>query len=56
MPEGENPQNLQALRSSCKRSYHPTSGLKSLMESAVGYSPVVDYVAITDTNLARSGP
>jgi signal transduction histidine kinase len=52
MPEGENPQNLQALRSVVQTQLSSDLGLKSLMESAVGYSPVVDYVAITDTNLA----
>jgi signal transduction histidine kinase len=52
MPEGENPQNLQALRSVVQTQFSSDLGLKSLMESAVGFSPVVDYVAITDTNLA----
>ncbi|MGD1103311.1 MAG: ATP-binding protein [Terriglobia bacterium] len=51
MPEGENPQDFQALRSFVQTRLASDPGLKSLMESAVGYSPVVDYVAITDTNL-----
>jgi signal transduction histidine kinase len=51
MPEGENPQNLQALRSVVQTHLSSDAGLKSLMESAVGYSPVVEYVAITGTNL-----
>ena len=52
MPEGENPQDFQALRSFVQTRLASDRGLKSLMESAVAYSPVVDYVAITDTNLA----
>ena len=52
MPEGENPQDFQALRSFVQTRLSSDPGLTSLMESAVGYSPVVDYVAITDTNLA----
>ena len=51
MPEGENPQDLQALRSVVQTQLSSDTGLKSLMESVVGYLPVVDYVAITDTNL-----
>jgi signal transduction histidine kinase len=51
MPEGENPQDLQALRNVVQRQLNSDPGLNSLMESAVGYLPVVDYVAITDTNL-----
>ena len=51
MPEGENPQDFQALRSFVQTRLSSDPGLKSLMESAVAYSPVVDYVAITDTNL-----
>ena len=52
MPEGENPQDFQALRSFVQTRLSSDPGLKSPMESAVGYSPVVDYVAITDTNLS----
>jgi signal transduction histidine kinase/HAMP domain-containing protein len=52
MPEGENPQDFQSLRSFVQTRLSSDPGLASLMESAVGYSPVVDYVAITDTNLA----
>ena len=51
MPEGQNPQDFQALRSFVQTRLASDTGLKSLMESAVAYSPVVDYVAITDTNL-----
>ena len=51
MPQGENPQDFQALRSFVQTCLSSDPGLKSLMESAVGYLPVVDYVAITDTNL-----
>ncbi len=52
MPQGENPQDLKALRSVVRSELVTDPGLKSLMESAVGYLPVVDYVAITDTNLS----
>jgi signal transduction histidine kinase len=52
MPEGVNPQDFQALRSLVQTHLASDLGLKSTMESAVGYLPVVDYVAITDTNLA----
>jgi signal transduction histidine kinase len=52
MPEGVNPQDFQALRSFVQTRLASDPGLAALMESAVGYSPVVDYVAITDTNLA----
>ncbi len=52
MPQGESPQDLQALRGFVQTCLSSDPGLASLMESAVGYLPVVDYVAITDTNLA----
>jgi len=52
MPEGESPQDSQALRSVVQTQLPSNPGLKSLMESVVGYLPAVDYVAITDTNLA----
>jgi signal transduction histidine kinase len=52
MPEGENPQDLKAVRNVVQSELVTDPGLKSLMESAVGYLPVVDYVAITDTNLS----
>jgi signal transduction histidine kinase len=51
MPEGEHPQDLPALSNFVQTCLSSDPGLKSLMESAVGYLPVVDYVAITDTNL-----
>jgi signal transduction histidine kinase/HAMP domain-containing protein len=51
MPEGKNTQDLQALRSVVQEQFSTDQGLKSTMESVVGYLPVVDYVAITDTNL-----
>ena len=51
MPEGENPQDFQAVRSFVQARLSSDPEMKSLMESAVGYSPVVDYVAITDTDL-----
>ncbi len=59
MPEGESPQNFQALRSVVQTRLSSDAGMASLMESAVGYLPIVDYVTITDTNLvilAHSNP
>jgi signal transduction histidine kinase/HAMP domain-containing protein len=52
MPQGENPQDLQALRGFVQTCLSSDPGLASLMESPIGYLPVVEYVAITDTNLA----
>ncbi len=51
MPEGENPQDLPALSNFVQTRLSSDPGLKSLMESAVGYMRSIDYVAITDTNL-----
>ncbi len=53
MPEGENPQNLSALRTVVQSRLESDPGLNTSMESAVGGNFLfVDYVAITDTNLA----
>jgi signal transduction histidine kinase len=52
MPEGQSPQDFQALRSFVQAQFNSYAGLTSQIESAVAYSPVVDYVAITDTDLA----
>ncbi len=52
MPVGETPQDAQALREVVQSRLASDPGLKSGMESAVAYSGSVDYVAITDTNLA----
>src|SRR5208283_3567021 len=51
MPQGESPQDLEALRGFVRTCLSSDPGLASLMESAVGYLAAVDYVAITDTNL-----
>src|SRR5208282_2554325 len=51
MPEGQDPQDFQALRNFVQSRLSSDPGLNSAMESAVAYSPVVDYVAITDRNL-----
>jgi signal transduction histidine kinase len=48
MLDGQNPQDFQELRSFVQTCLSSDQGLKSVMESAVGYLPVVDYVAITD--------
>jgi signal transduction histidine kinase/HAMP domain-containing protein len=50
LPQGANPQDFEALRYFVQTRLASDPGLKSTMESAVGYSPVVDYVAITDTD------
>ena len=51
MPQGESPQDPQALRGFVRMCLSSDPGLASVMESAVGYLPAVDYVAITDMNL-----
>ena len=51
MPVGQNPHDLQALRSFVRAYLSSDPGMKSQLESAVGYSPIIEYVAITDTNL-----
>jgi signal transduction histidine kinase len=50
MPAGANPENFQALRSFVQERLSTDPGLASLMESAVGYSPTLYYVTITDTD------
>ena len=52
MPQGESPQDLRALRGFVQTCLSSDPGLASLMESPIGYLPVVEYVAITDTNFA----
>ena len=49
MPRGSNPFDFEALRSVVERQFAKNTGLSSLLESAVGYSPSVYYAAITDT-------
>jgi signal transduction histidine kinase len=51
MPEGESPQNLEALRGFVRTCLSSDPGLASLMESAIGYLPAIDYAAITETDL-----
>ena len=51
MPEGESPQDPRALRDFVQTRLAADAGVQSQIESAVGYSPVVDYVTITDTRL-----
>lgn len=50
MPVGANPEDFQALRSFVQERLSSDPGLASLMESAVGYSPTLYYVTITDTD------
>jgi signal transduction histidine kinase len=52
MPEGQSPEDFQAVRSFVQSRLSSDPGLKSGMESALAYFPFVDYVAITDTNLS----
>jgi signal transduction histidine kinase len=52
MPQGESPEDPGALRSFVQMCLSSDPGLTSQIESALAYSPIVDYVAITDTNLA----
>ncbi len=49
MPEGESPADFEALHRFVQGRLSSDSGLASLIESAVGYSPILYYVAITDT-------
>jgi signal transduction histidine kinase len=51
MPGGQDPQDFQALRSFVQKRLSADPGMASVIESAVAYSPIVDYVAITDTDL-----
>src|ERR1019366_6197468 len=51
LPKGQDPHDFQALRAFVRTRLSSDRGLRSLMESAVGYSAVVDYVTITDTTL-----
>src|SRR5271165_3465774 len=59
MPQGESPHDLEALHGFVRMCLSSDPGLASLMESAIGYLPTVDYVAITDmtlTVLVHSNP
>jgi len=47
VPAGTNPTNVQELRRFVQATLAADAGLASLLESAVGYSPTVYYVAIT---------
>jgi signal transduction histidine kinase/HAMP domain-containing protein len=49
MPAGANPADEPALRSFVQTTLAQDPGLGSLMESAIGYSPTIYYVTITDT-------
>ena len=50
MPEGANPTDPQELRSFVQEELTTDPGLASLMDSAIGYSPTILYVAITDAD------
>jgi signal transduction histidine kinase/HAMP domain-containing protein len=50
MPAGASPADYEALRKVVQERLSTDPGLASLIESAVGYSPTLYYVAITDTN------
>lgn len=49
MPPGADPANAAALHNFVQTTLAQDAGLASLMESAVGYSPTIYYVTITDT-------
>jgi signal transduction histidine kinase/HAMP domain-containing protein len=49
MPAGANPADAPAVRSFVQTTLAQDPGLASLMESAIGYSPTIYYVTITDT-------
>lgn len=51
MPAGQNPDDPEALRRFVRDTLTADHGLASLMDSAVGYSAVIYYVTITDTEL-----
>src|ERR1035441_5164615 len=51
MPAGSHPDDFDALRRFVQERLSSDAGLASLMESAVGYSPTLYYVTITDTAL-----
>src|SRR5947207_2558905 len=51
MPKGVKPSDPQELRQFVHQKLGADPGLASLMESAVGYSPTIYYVAITDSDL-----
>ena len=49
IPAGTDPANTQALRGFVQEWLSSDPGVTSLIESAVGYSPTIYYVTITDT-------
>lgn len=51
MPPGVNPNDPQELRQFVQQTLSTDPGLSSLMDSAIGYSPTIYYVAITDGDL-----
>ena len=59
MPTGADPTDPQALRRFVQSTLATDRGLASLIESALGYSPTIYYVTITDTDrqvLVHSNP
>lgn len=50
VPAGVDPNNPQELRRFVAERLSGDAGLSTALESAVGYSPTIDYVAITDTD------
>jgi signal transduction histidine kinase/HAMP domain-containing protein len=50
MPAGASPADYEALHRFVQERLSSDPGLASLIESAVGYSPTLYYLAITDTN------
>jgi len=59
LPAGQSPGDFEALRRFVQEHLATDPGLTSLLESVIGYSAVVDYVAITDQDqivLTHSDP
>jgi signal transduction histidine kinase len=50
LPAGANPQDFEDLRAAVQSNLAGDPGLASLLDSAIGYTPTLYYVAITDTN------
>ncbi len=53
IPPGTNPADFEAVRRFVQSKLTADAGLRSLMQSAVTYSPTIDYVTITDTEPER---
>ncbi len=50
LPAGANPEDPETLRTFVQSHLSSDTGLASLLDSAIGYTPTLYYVAITDTD------